>query len=557
MALTIAIEGTGVIANCDALSDSAGGTWTEEGGGTISLSEDVFLSGTASIGAKYASKSGFHQYDLGSGNELNFNSGGSELGQMLYMWVSMTALGTLDTLSNYGLCIRLSSSEPGTTNYIDYLIAGSDDKNGWTGGFKCFVIDPTKTPSRVSGTQSSIIGSVRTVGIWIDCSSSARADSLFVDQIAVGKGLRIMGTSTQGWKDVVDYCTNYSSRAWGMMQEREGIYYAYGKIWIGGTGQTADVEFADSGRIIQWGTSEYYNGSAWVSSMDSDLGGIYLLDITSYHTKFTDGILVGTDNGRAGSQFIAYPGSNATIGMTCSGDVNSFFKLYGTTLKNFAPTVSSDFSFANTQNSLSAVYGVNFVSCGVLYSTDDVPLRNCSFQNCTDTKGALHYANTWYNLEDCSFIACSRALYMTSDFNDPFTLTNLTFSGNTYDVNNVSGNTIEVNNVGSNASTYTGSLVTFTTNVTIEVKNVISGSAVRVSTVDGNGDESTNIINQIASGTSVSTTVNYSGLDYTNVVVIVRSSSGTTKYLPYRASDTISSSGLSHSANQVEDTIAN
>ena len=117
----------------------------------------------------------------------------------------MTAIGTLDTLANYGLCIRISSSSPGTSNYVDYLIAGNDDKNGWDGGWKCFVIDPNKTGTRVSGTQSSIISSVRTMGIWIDCSSSARADSIFVNEIAVGKGLRVTGTSTTAWKDIVDY----------------------------------------------------------------------------------------------------------------------------------------------------------------------------------------------------------------------------------------------------------------------------------------------------------------------------------------------------------------
>ena len=46
-----------VIANCNDIADSAGGTWSEQGGGTIAQSQDVFLVGTASIGGKYASKS--------------------------------------------------------------------------------------------------------------------------------------------------------------------------------------------------------------------------------------------------------------------------------------------------------------------------------------------------------------------------------------------------------------------------------------------------------------------------------------------------------------------
>ncbi|MEA1999639.1 MAG: hypothetical protein U9N61_10025, partial [Euryarchaeota archaeon] len=98
--------------------------------------------------------------------------------------------------------------------------------------------------------------------------------------------------------------------------------------------------------------------------------------------------------------------------------------------------------------------------------------------------------------------------------------------------------------------------VTVSASVTVEVKNVISGSSVHLATIDGNGDESTVILNEVASGTTASTAINFSGLDYTAVTIAVRKSSGTPRYLPYRSSDTISASGLSHSANQQEDNLA-
>jgi len=226
MALTISIEGKGVIANCDSLTNDTGGTgtgdWSEQGGGTMSLTTDVYLYSTSSIAGKYASKSGLQRFDIGAGNELDFTPGtGSEDGQLLYIWINLATFGVLETLANKGLAIRLSSNSTGTSNYIDYIIAGSDGSNGWTGGWKLFVIDPTISASEVSGTQSSIIASVRTLGVWIDTASSVRAESLFIDQIAVGSGLRITGSSTIGWEDVVSYCTDYANRAWGMMQERE------------------------------------------------------------------------------------------------------------------------------------------------------------------------------------------------------------------------------------------------------------------------------------------------------------------------------------------------
>ena len=83
MALTIDIEGKGVIANCDVVTDDTGGTgtgdWTEQGGGTMTLSEDVFLFGSSCIGGKYAGKSGFQQFDLGANNELDFDVAGLEV----------------------------------------------------------------------------------------------------------------------------------------------------------------------------------------------------------------------------------------------------------------------------------------------------------------------------------------------------------------------------------------------------------------------------------------------------------------------------------------------
>jgi len=79
MALTITIEGKGVIANCDAENNDTGGTgtgdWSEQGGGTMSLSTDVFLVGSSCISGQYASKSGFQQFDIGAGNELDFTCG--------------------------------------------------------------------------------------------------------------------------------------------------------------------------------------------------------------------------------------------------------------------------------------------------------------------------------------------------------------------------------------------------------------------------------------------------------------------------------------------------
>ena len=458
MALTIAIEGRGVIANCDAVVDDTGGTgtgdWTEEGGGTMALSEDVFLVGVSCIGGKYAGKSGFQQFDIGAGNELNFtDSTGSESGELLYIWVAMTALGTLDTLSTYPLCIRLSSDSPGTSNYVDYLIAGNDDKNGWSGGFKCFIIDPLKTPSRVSGTHANIVAAVRTLGIWVDCSGSARADSIFIDQVAVGSGLRITGTSTTGWADVVTWCNDFTNRGWGMVQEREGIYYAYGKIYIGDSTQSAVTSFVDtSGPIIQFGTSEYYYSAAWVPSVDTDFGGIIIEDHADYTTTFDDGIIVGTAGGRAGSYYIGHDDLFVSADLFGGAATGSLTRLYGTTLRNFRGAVNMG------DDSQHLFYGGTINGCGQFDPVAGPILRNITFANSATTGGydaALKW-NSNIDIEDCSFLANEYGIEHDTAASG-VNYTNLIFSGQTeYDILFTDTGVLEVLVDGGTIPTWSG-----------------------------------------------------------------------------------------------------
>lgn len=471
MALTISIEGKGLIANCDALSDTAGGTWSEQGGGTISVSTDVYFIRSASIGGKYAGKSGFHQYDIGAGNELDFTAGtGTEDGQLLYVWVAMTAPGTLDTLSTYPFCIRLSSDSPGTTNYIDYLVNSSDDNNGWNGSWKCFVIDPTKTPSRVSGTQSTIIASVRTMGIWIDCSGSARADSIFVNEMSVGSGLRITGTSTTGWLDTVNYCTDYSLRGWGMFQEREGVSYAYGKTYIGdAVNQAAAVSFTDSGRTIQFGFSEYCTNAAtgtWASSMDVTQSGIVIEDHTSFATTFEDGVIVGTDNGRSGSSFLGTANMDVSIDLYGGNNAGSLTKLYATTFKG----MTGGITWGNDADHL--FFGGSISESDQFDPVGAVQLRNLGISGYTGTAAALLW-NSNIDIADCAFIANTGGVTshgVEHDTAGTFAYSNLTFSGNEKDVlfSAATGDLTITGTDGSLTSTNNSTgTITFPTSVTL------------------------------------------------------------------------------------------
>jgi len=464
MALTIGIDGLGIIANADALINDTGGTgtgdWGELGGGTIGTNPDVYLYGSMSIGNQYASKSGYSYFDRGAGNELNFNSGGNCYQQYVYLWINISAKGAFKTKAQKGFTIRMGGELD--ANYREWLIAGKDDANGWAGGWKLFVIDPTIAGTTGTGSGTLNTGAIRYIGVWIDTDVSVRADSVFLSQIAVGKGIKVTAeTSTTGWKDLADYCTDYPNRAWGMMQQREGIYYVYGKISIGhALTQSANVSFTGSGKIIQFGRSEFWSGSAWVTSYPNTANAITVEDHASYTTTLIDGVVVGSDKGRSGSTIIGDSGHNVNIDLYGGNNAASVTECYGTTFKNINGVLNAG------NDAQHKFYSCSFLNCKQFDPVGAPEIKNCIFAETTDADAALLW-NESIVIENCSFVANATGcgIEMPSNAGDPYTYSALLFSGNDYDVLNSSGYDIEVQKSGgSNPTSYdpAGNVIDFT-----------------------------------------------------------------------------------------------
>ena len=224
--------------------------------------------------------------------------------------------------------------------------------------------------------------------------------------MAVGSGLRITGTSTTGWADAVAYCTDYSTRGWGMLQEREGIYYAYGNIIIGDatTPQSSAVSFKDSGRVVQFGYTEYctdVSTGTWECSMGEDFSGITIEDDTATTngvTTFEDGVVVGSDSGRSGSTFIGNPHLNVFMDLYGGNNANSVTALYGTVLKDIAGAINSGNDTGHK------FYSVAFSGCGQFDPVGAPVLRNCIFAESSDDVASLVW-NSNIDIEDCKFIA--------------------------------------------------------------------------------------------------------------------------------------------------------
>lgn len=493
MALTIAIEGLGVIANADAeVNDTGGdgtGDWgfTGSGGVANGITQDTYYYGGDSISmALSGAKNGWLWFNRGAG--LDFTTTYS--GQYVYIWMHCPTIGLSDTLANGGVSIRFGSS---TTDFRTWVVAGSNGSNGWDGAWKCFVIDPTSAGSIADGGTYDDTA-VQYFGIRGATTATAKGDNFFISQIAVGSGLRITGTSTTAWKEVVDYCTDLPNRAWGMMQEREGIYYQYGKIIIGddATPQAAAVSFEDSGRIIQAGLSEVWSGTGTVfdPSAPTDYIGLVIEDdaaVTNGVTTFTDGVIVGTDNGRSGSSFIGNANHDYSMDLYGGSNVNSVTSFYGTKFQSLTGLLNS----GNDANH--SFLGCSFVACAQFDPVGAPVIRNCTFAETADLDSALLW-NENIDIQDCNFIAntVGAGIEHPSSAGTPYEHDNLVMNGNTNDVLNSSGSAITVNLVnGANASTSEGSAVTFASSVAVSVTVVdesqtpIEGATVYLKTTTG------------------------------------------------------------------------
>ena len=479
MALNISLEGVGVIANASSVTESIGtGTnqWNETGGGTDSWTSDTFLQGGESFAGAYSRQSGWQWYRTTTPHD--FTSGGNAFGQYIWLWVNCPTLGLLVTKANIGISIRIGSS---TTAYREYVIGGSDDSNGWLGDWKCFVVDPTNPSTTGAGNGTLALNDVQYIGVYIDTgNNNAKGDNIFIDQIAIASGLRMTGTwdnatYSGAWEEVATYCSDYATRAFGNLQPRGGVYYAQGNFYIGDTTQTATTLFEDSNKIIQWDKSEYWNGTAWVSTYPAAAAGIFIEDSASFSTQYNDGVIVGTDNGRNGCVYIGTDVQDVFIDASnASNNASSYIRWYGTTFRDAlgASTFHS--------SSSSRIYGSVIARCGQFDPNGVASIKN-SIISGSDATGAFLVDST-VDITNSSFISNTNAIEIAAG--SSYTFTDLIFSGNTYDINNTTGGTVTVTKSGTtNASTFNpgGSTVTFLGDPrTFRINGILAGTEVRI-----------------------------------------------------------------------------
>jgi hypothetical protein len=360
-------------------------SWGSGGAGAAATETDYFAQGTACVsrGVSGAVIKGV-TYDNTTG--LDFTT--THAGKLIYMWLRTSTPGLCDTRANGGIRVVLGS---GTTTPADaagvwsaWYVDGSDTIVS-TDGWKCYVIDPTSTPSTTFG------GGVNTAAIrWFSgvmkATATAKGQNFGFDAVGYGFGtLKAYGTNTttgNGFREIANADFGTIGNRYGITTVKEGIIYVQGRIELGDSAGANATEFTSNDEIVVWNHPTYYDGTRerpCVPDARPDgtpYFGIVRVGNSTSDTNVTIGAKVGsgdTASGRSGGTFM---GSRIRTGFTGrSGTVKStsLLKVYGAQFSNMSAGI--DLSSSSTSDEW---MGGAISKCGTL-RPGTTKIRNVNF----------------------------------------------------------------------------------------------------------------------------------------------------------------------------------
>lgn len=475
--------------------------WTSYGSGgagALALEPDFFVQG-ANCNSRGVTGVGTQKggcFDIGAGAVIDFNSG-THQDKLVYIWMRTSTPGACDTIAAGGVRVVLGSgaTAPGDALGVwsAWYVDGSDTIDA-TDGFVCYVIDPQSTPSTTYGGGVDL-NAVRWFGGVMRSNGTLKGQNFGIDSVSYGRGeILVSGTvatAGAGFAEIAAWdFGQITSGRWGIITVRSGVIYVRGKIILGHASN--NTTFSSYGEQVVFESPHYYNAAKVRSIPNASVGSVAGSDgKTSYlglgfiggsgTTAIDFGLIVGADRGRSGPTF-AVPNNTKlttpakTLATVTVTDAAMALSLYGAAFKGFEGAID----LRGTNVSGDDCYGCTFDGCGRIDS--NMELRNCNVLNSVAAAddGALLWNDT-VNVLSSLFAGCSRAIVFESATGTPFSFTNIVFSGNTVDVRNESAAPIAIGVVGgtyppSHEDIGGGSDTTFSSQVTLSLSNVVSGT---------------------------------------------------------------------------------
>lgn len=444
----------GSTSTCDAITDWSGSPVLD----TINV-----LEGAGCLSKKVSNSLLTFVYTLAASLDLSATH--------IYAWMLVTTLGKLETKANGGLRIRV---EDASANFAEWYVGGKDT---YTGGWRNFVADTTRTPDRTSASAPAYTAITKVgVAFIMAVSVTGNVTNCFWDVLRYGSGLKITGATsgTPGtFQDVLDA---EASNFYGVLRREGGVLFCSGELVFGDTAGSGDTYFEDFGQVLIFEDKLVKAGLYKIKIQANAAGTISV--------KF--GAKVGSGEsavGNAGVTFRSASKAGSPFRVDCSGTNIDLWGFYGCTFQNGDTTV-----FDQTTGNVGELIGTSWQNMAQA-DIGKAFTRRCTFSGYTLTGDGALLWNESIDIKNCQFLANTdatndpAAIEHPSAAGSPYSYDALTFSGNDYDVNNTSGSAVTINIVNTptgGASTSKGSGVTFSNPKTLILTGIQSGSEARL-----------------------------------------------------------------------------
>lgn len=453
---------------------------TDGGGGQNSLTAvdtDDFIEG-----ANCASRNPFSTSTRG----ILYDNGATTIasGDAVFIWTKADVAQALDIKSSGGIQLIIGNNANTKSRwYVD----GKDTYQ--IGGWKCYPIDPTITPSTGSHSATAIFGCM-----WnVPASGPTKGQPFKLDAIRHGRTLIITdgdlanGYSTFSGAAAFD---NDTSRQWGLLRFGSGVYTFQGLLQLGSTGGNS-VDFRDS------------NKACFVAETDfvgSTFNGIEVQNAAS-RVDFT-GISINALGTVSRGYFEAIDNADINIDSCAFRDMDTFIFQSNSTVE--------DTTFARC----------NQVTLG------GATMTGCIFSNSTAAT-ALNAGSSVTTLSNTQFISSGTGHGLEITGGTSHTLSGITFTGYGGGQGTSTGNEALFVNIGSGTVNITSdSALTYrtagaTVNVTVgqktlTISNVIAGSDIVIKSA---GTTTKLQDDQDIAGTSTTYSYTYSAGTFVDIAV--------------------------------------
>ena len=529
--MAISIDSTTNLNLIDAAEATTGWSWS---GITKTATSSNSREGTNCVGGQVAISTygyGWHTH----GSSVNMTTAGNE---RVYIWVSSIGPGTV---AQNGWMVLIGDG----TNQRAYTVGGSDDVPFAVKGWYCLMLDTANLPA----TYQQVAGGAVTLtavtqfgfGIYNTVAPSGNALNVFVDVVRYGSGIVVTSGATDDISLADVAAQDFSSAtgdAYGIIREiQPGVYGIQGDILWGDTAGNS-IDWKDSDAVVIFEDRVRGAGTNTVFKMSGQHSatGTFRAEL---------GVAVGSgdnESGRSGVIFFSANAANQPVDFDFSdSDIEDVF-LYGCSFTNLQGG-NIKFSADATNGISHHISGCTFSGCAQV-DIGVVDVRNTLFAATGDLDAALLW-NESIDIKNCNFVGntIGAAIEHPSSAGTPYTYTNLTFSGNTYDGLNTAGADIDVTLSGtSDASTDEGAnTITYLSSATLSmtVKDVAGVSVTGAFAYIDEDNTAPYIMNETTSTPNGIAEVSWTGGAITGATWRVRKYG----YKPYKAISDIPVSG--------------